>query len=96
MAKDDDTIMRRAAKKSGSLAASFAWRWATWTLILGAIATAVAQSTWPIVYDQFGLPLGIGESGTYKAVEFGVLVTALFGGAAVAFVGTLRRGAARR
>jgi hypothetical protein len=91
MAEKGDTMMHRAARKGRSLLVSFLLRWLTWTLILGAIATAVAQSTWPIVYDQFGLPLGIGESGTYKAVEFGVLVTSVFGGAAVGFVGTLRR-----
>jgi hypothetical protein len=86
------TLVHRAASKGRSLLVSFLMRWGVWTVVLGAIASGVAQATWPLVYDEFGLPLGIGESGTYKAVEFGVLVTSVFGAAAVAAVGTLRRG----
>jgi hypothetical protein len=85
------TLILRAAHKGRSLLVSFLLRWAVWTLILGAIASAVAQSSWPLVYEQFGLPLGIGESGTYKAVEFGVLVTSVFGAAAVAAAGMASR-----
>lgn len=83
-------LTSRMVRGTGRFGASFAWRWFTWTLILGVIATVVAQATWPAVYSQFGLPLGIGEEGAYKAVQYGVLVTSLFGGAFVAFVGTVR------
>lgn len=89
--KTERGLVSKAAHKSGSLFVSFLWRWGLWTVILGVIATAVAQSTWPHIYEHFGLPMGIGEGSVYKAVEYGVLVTSVFGGAAVGFVGTVRR-----
>lgn len=90
--KDEERsgLTSRMVRGTSRFGARFAWRWFTWTTILGLVATVVAQATWPAVYAQFGLPLGIGEEGAYKAVEFGVLVTSVFGGAAVGFVGTVR------
>jgi hypothetical protein len=84
--------MARAARSSRELALSFAVRWLFWTLLIGTPGYFVGEFLWPHVYRLWGPPLQIFQQETYQAVLFGDLVSSLMGGAAVAFVGTFRKG----
>jgi len=94
MAMGDATergIVSRTARRGGFHFFSFFVRWIVWTAIIGAPAYFAGEWLWPHAYKLWGPPMGILQSQTYSAVLFGDLVSAVFGGAAVAFVGTFRR-----
>ena len=64
----------------------------TWRIALASmLAYFVGEFLWPHAYKLWGPPLQMFQADTYQAVLFGDLVSALIGGAAVAFVGTFRR-----
>lgn len=86
-----DTMVVRAAKKGGSVATRFFLRFLIWGAIIAVLAETTSGLLWGRVYSEFGLPLGIGEASTYRAVLFGAGVASVVGGAAVAIAGMVWR-----
>jgi hypothetical protein len=91
MADSQRSFVSRTATKSGSLAGRFFLRWLVWTVVIGTPAYFLGEQLWPHVYKLWGPPLGVFQDQTYQAVLFGDFVSAVLGGAAVAFVDTFRR-----
>lgn len=86
------SLVSRTATKGSTLALRFGVRWIVWTVVIGTPGFFVAEWLWPHVYRLWGPPLQMFEKETFQAVLFGDVVSALMGGAAVAFVGTFKRG----
>ncbi len=91
MANTGDTFIGRTARKGRYHIVSFFGRWVLWTAVIGAPAWFVGERLWPHVYSKWGPPMGVLQDDVYWAVLFGDLVSAVLGGAAVAFVGTFRK-----
>ena len=92
MANTERGLASRAARKSTATIGWFLLRWLFWSALIAAPAWFVGEALWPPVYKKWGPPMGVFQDDAYWAVLFGDMVSAILGGAAVAFVGTFRRG----
>ena len=86
------SFAHRTTRKGSQLVYSFLGRWIFWSVLIGTPAWFVGEKLWPHVYDKWGAPMHLYQDEVYYAVLFGDAISAILGGAAVAFVGTFRRG----
>jgi hypothetical protein len=91
MGNAGDTFIGRTARKGRSHLVSFFARWLFWSAIIGTPAWFAGEQLWPHVYKKWGPPMAVFQDDAYWAVLFGDFVSAVIGGAAVAFVGTFRK-----